>query len=124
MENLNIFNLEEIIFLNQKIQEYLRLEKKIIYDEWQKCLFSNNKSKKLKFYMEFLNVLLDEKFKENIEKILGYNVKIDIFNDKIVDHFDISKEDLYNVLCKDKVKNYSNIVLYRKGNNFKVTVWR
>lgn len=124
MQNINIFNLEEIILSNQSIQEYLRIEKKTIYDEWRTCLFTNNKSCKSKFFIKFLEQLIDNDFKKSIEKILGCDITVDLFNTKIVDHFDINKEALYNVVSDNRATDFANLVLYRKGDNIKITVWR
>lgn len=123
MTNINISNLEKIIFSDQKVQEYLRCELPELYGEWQNILFTNNHSQKMKFNIKFLSYFFKDKVLNDIEKIINTKINVDYIDVNLVKHYDISIENLASLNFLE-IQDYKFFSLYRKDKNIYVTTWR
>lgn len=124
MKNLNIFNLEEIIFSNLKVLDFLRLKHRSVYDDWQKTVLLNSKAIKTKFYITFLNYILVNNLNIDLESILGYKLIVEVFDVGLIKNFDYNISDICEFIYNNDFDKYRNISIYRNKESLKITAWR
>jgi hypothetical protein len=120
MFNLNILNVEEHVFYDQKLKSKLE-DFNDIFDQWRLSKVLNLKPLRQKSLLDLLNSLKSEHIKI-IEEHLGKNISITSIDPKIVkncethiDHADID-------LCRQS--EGFNVSTYRKGNQLYISYWR
>lgn len=117
---INLQNIEQIIFFDKAIQELLP-EFRVQFDQW---MFSFRiiglKSHGQKAVLEVLNGLTVEHLKR-LEAHFGEPVLMERLNHKLVDHYNFDK-DQGDKLCE--FTGYKEFCLYRNKDEISVTFWR
>ena len=120
---LNIFNLEKIIFFNKNIQNYLRINHKNFYNEWQNLVYTNNKSEKFRFYIETLNRMESGQLILDMEKILMDQIVVENFDVGLVKNYNVNLEELKKFEFS-KYNNFKSFSICRNDKNIGITFWR
>ena len=117
---INLQNVEEIIFYDKNVQELLP-EFRVQFDQW---MFSNRipglRQHGQKAILEVLNGLTLDHLKR-LETHFGESVLMERLNHKLVDHYNCNK-DSADRLCE--FVGYQEFCLYRNQDELCMTFWR
>lgn len=117
---INLQNIEEIIFLDKKAQEQLS-EFRYLFDQWNLAhRVSGLRQMAQQSTLELLNGLGNTQL-DKLEKYFGQPVFVNKLNKNLVDHYDCSIHE-QDRLCE--FSEYGGMTLYRKGDDLKFTFWR
>ncbi len=117
---INLKNIEEIIFHDKKVQEKLP-EYRYLFDQYNLAHRVSGLGQMAKqSVLELLNAL-DGNHLKKLENHFGETVFVNKLNNKLVDHYDCSIDN-YERLCE--FSEYGGIALYRHNNELKFTFWR
>lgn len=117
---INLKNIEEIIFFDKKVQAILP-EFKSLFDQW---VLSHRVSGLKQMAQHSVIELINSLSHEHIKKLSEYfneDVYVNKLNKKLVDHYDCNIDDTGR-LCE--FSEYVGTTLFRKGNELKFTFWR
>lgn len=117
---INLQNIEEIIFLDKKVQEQLP-EYRYLFDQWNLAhRVSGLKQMAKHSALELMNGLGEVQL-EKLQKYFGKPVFVNKLNNNLVDHYDCNIDD-HERLCE--FTEYGGLSLFRKGDELKFTFWR
>jgi hypothetical protein len=120
-KNLSIKQLEDFVFSNKIIQNSLP-KYKSLFDGWTIAQSSPSlRSLATRCLLDFVELVNEDDIK-TIENILGFKINLPKFNHSNVKYFTTDIEKLENLI--PNVSNYLETVLYRKGKEIRVLVWR
>ena len=117
---INIQNIEEIIFLDKKAQEHLP-EFRYLFDQFNLAHRASGLGQMAKHSaMELLNKIAETHL-VRLEEHFGEPVFVNRLNNKLVDHYDCSVDD-HGRLCE--FSEYGGMALHRNMDELKFTFWR
>ena len=119
--NLNLQNVEELIFYDKKLQQLLP-EFKNLFDSWTLAIrVPTLRSLGKRAVSDFLSGLLSEHI-NIIEKYLETNVVVDKLNYRIVKNYSFSLEKLEAEL--NIIETFPNLSITRNGEQVYISFWR
>lgn len=119
MINLNFFNIEEIIFLNQEIRNKF-LDLKHIIDQWDMGYrFAGLDFIKKRAKLDMLNSLNEDHLKV-LTEFLKDSIVIDRIDYNVIKNFKFPVETVPNL----EDVNISNFCVTRNKDSFSLTFWR
>ena len=119
MMNINLSNVEEIVFYDKSLQRKLPAFKHL-FDQWTLAMQAPTlRSLGKRSILDFLNNLENEHI-AIIEKHLGSKITIEQLDYHIVQHYDFSLEsaDL------DGLQTYSDFAIFRNEDQLYISFWR
>lgn len=117
---INLKNIEQIIFMNKEIRAVLP-EFRYIFDQWEMSYrIPGLKAMGQKAIVDLLNGLKDEHIVK-ISSQLNEEIQLNRLNNKLVEHYDCNTGE-YGELCR--FAEYKDFCLFRKGDQLKITFWR
>lgn len=118
---LNINNVEELIFTDKKVREFLP-DYKYLFDSFDLSKVSPAlKQLGIRCFNDFLKKIKKDEL-INVEKYLNQEIKIEDFNLDLIKNLQGNIENLEFIMPE----NYNNIdlVVYRKKDEVKITLWK
>ena len=118
---INLQNIEELIFFDKKIQA-LFPEFKNLFDQWvlgQRIPGLNTLGKRS--VLDFLNSL-DETHLIRLENYFGDSVILNKIDNRLVVNFDSDNLEFSETLCQ--FSGYKDFCLFRNGDKIVATFWR
>lgn len=122
MVNINLQNVEELLFKNSKIKNLLP-EFQHIFDSWAiSYRIPAFKSMRKQALIDLLNSL-DGTHIEKIARTLGDMVFVEQLDYHVIKNFDFSVSDPIEEELT-KYKSYNNIAVSRNANKVYISLWR
>ena len=118
MINLNLQNVEELVFYDKKIQQLLP-EFKNLFNSWALAVQSSLRGIAKKSISDFLNQLTPEHIKI-LENYFSANLEIDKLDYRIVRNYSFPLDEI-NL---DNVDTFSNVFLSRDDKQVHISFWR
>lgn len=117
---LNLQNVEELIFYNNKIHSLLP-ELRHLFDQWKLGqTLPGLRTLAQRSILEFLNSLNDEQIKK-LEEHFETTIIVDVLNYKLTSHYESSIDEA-GELCK--FSGYKEFALYRNKDQMYLSFWR
>lgn len=120
---INIQNVEDLIFYDQKLQKLLP-EFSGLFGQWKLAKqYPDLRSLGKRSIIEFLNKVTDEQTKI-IEKYLGARVKFARIDSRIVRNYKFELENFEGSLGELETDGFSNFFLTRNESQIYISFWR
>ncbi len=121
MLTINLNNVETMVFYDQKLQKLLP-EFKNIFGQWRLSKIDPSlKPTGQRAMMDFLNSVNEEHI-EILSNYFDSDVSINKLDYHIVKNIDFPVSEAESNLINEKF--FNNTVLYRKGNQLYISLWR
>jgi hypothetical protein len=118
---LNLNNVEELIFSDNKLQNKLS-EFKHLFDSWKLSQRFPSLRSLGKRSASMLLQHLSSEHKIILEQYFQNEIKVDILDNRILKNINTSVEDLHRDVFQ--IDDFSNIALSRNGDQIYISCWR